>query len=246
MHLPVEKEMATHSSIHAWMEEPGGLLSMGSHRVGHDWGNLACMHALEREMATHSSILAWRIPGMEEPGGLPSKWSHRVGHDWSDLAAAAPSRGPVSLSGVHMAASRTVWFSFHLGCHRSAVSLSALMFLLWLRHLPWSGDWTLVSVPLSAEGRSNPTNTLVFPPVPSSYRVLPWFYIFFPAGQVLLSSLTWYSAWTSVSEGVFLMYSWREVNSTSTYFSAILFSPFNLLTLKIQRGFLDLWNIMSS
>ena len=81
MHLPVEKEMATHSSIHAWMEEPGGLLSMGSHRVGHDWGNLACMHALEREMATHSSILAWRIPGMEEPGGLPSKWSHRVGHD---------------------------------------------------------------------------------------------------------------------------------------------------------------------
>ena len=35
-----EKEMATHSSILAWrllwMEEPGGLLSMGSHRVGHD------------------------------------------------------------------------------------------------------------------------------------------------------------------------------------------------------------------
>ena len=39
--LPLgEKEMATHSSILAWrilwMEEPGGLLSMGSHRVGHD------------------------------------------------------------------------------------------------------------------------------------------------------------------------------------------------------------------
>ena len=35
-----EKEMATHSSILAWRilwtEEPGGLLSMGSHRVGHD------------------------------------------------------------------------------------------------------------------------------------------------------------------------------------------------------------------
>ena len=60
------------------MEEPGGLLSMGSHRVGHD---LACMHELEEEMATHSSILAWRIPGMEEPGGLPSMGSHRVGHD---------------------------------------------------------------------------------------------------------------------------------------------------------------------
>ena len=36
----LEKEMATHSSILAWripgMEEPGGLPSMGSHRVGHD------------------------------------------------------------------------------------------------------------------------------------------------------------------------------------------------------------------
>ena len=38
--LALEKEMAIHSSILAWRipgtEEPGGLLSMGSHRVGHD------------------------------------------------------------------------------------------------------------------------------------------------------------------------------------------------------------------
>ena len=36
----VEKEMATHTSVLAWRipgtEEPGGLPSMGSHRVGHD------------------------------------------------------------------------------------------------------------------------------------------------------------------------------------------------------------------
>jgi len=36
----MEKEMATHSSVLAWripgMAEPGGLLSMGWHRVGHD------------------------------------------------------------------------------------------------------------------------------------------------------------------------------------------------------------------
>ena len=36
----LEKEMATHSSVLAWRipgtEEPGGLLSMGSRRVGHD------------------------------------------------------------------------------------------------------------------------------------------------------------------------------------------------------------------
>ena len=52
-----------------------------SHRVGHGWSDLACVHALEKEMATHLSILAWRIPGIEEPGGLPSMGSHRVGHD---------------------------------------------------------------------------------------------------------------------------------------------------------------------
>ena len=67
--------MATHSSILAWRiprtEEPGGLLSMGSQRVGHYLSDLACMHALEKGMAIHPSILAWRIPGTEEPGGLP-------------------------------------------------------------------------------------------------------------------------------------------------------------------------------
>ena len=40
---PLEKEMATHSSILAWeiprTEEPGGLQSMGLQRVGHDLGN---------------------------------------------------------------------------------------------------------------------------------------------------------------------------------------------------------------
>ena len=37
--------MATHSGVLAWrtpgMGEPGGLPSMGSHKVGHDWGDLA-------------------------------------------------------------------------------------------------------------------------------------------------------------------------------------------------------------
>ena len=45
----LEKEMATHSSILAWRipgtGEPGGLLSMGSHRVGHDWSDLAAAAA---------------------------------------------------------------------------------------------------------------------------------------------------------------------------------------------------------
>ena len=49
--------MATHSSTLAWqtpwIEEPGGLQSMGS---------LGWEDPLENRMATHSSIRAWKIP----------------------------------------------------------------------------------------------------------------------------------------------------------------------------------------
>ena len=47
----LEKEMATHSSVVAWripgMGELGGLLSMGSHRVGHDSRDLAAAAAAD-------------------------------------------------------------------------------------------------------------------------------------------------------------------------------------------------------
>ena len=83
----VVKAMGTHSSTAAWRipgtVEPGGLPSVGSHRVGHDRSNLAAAAAKDvmKAMATHSSTLAWRIPGMGEPGGLPSMGPHRVRHD---------------------------------------------------------------------------------------------------------------------------------------------------------------------
>ena len=97
----VDLVFPTHSSVLAWRipgtGKPGGLQSMGSHRVGHDWSDwaaaagfpggsngkeLACQCRrfkrcefdpwvgkipLEEDMATHSSILAWRIPWTEEP-----------------------------------------------------------------------------------------------------------------------------------------------------------------------------------
>ena len=49
-HFPaLEKDMATHSSVLAWRipgtGEPGGLPSMGLHRVRHDWSNLAAAAA---------------------------------------------------------------------------------------------------------------------------------------------------------------------------------------------------------
>ena len=100
------KEMATHSSVLAWRipgtGEPGGLPSMGSHRVGHDWIDLAARDgkasaynvgdlvqslgwedSLEKAMATHSSTLAWKIPWAEDRSRLQSMGSQRVGHDWA-------------------------------------------------------------------------------------------------------------------------------------------------------------------
>ena len=48
----LEKEMATHSSIHAWKipwtKDPGGLQSMGSQRVGHNWAT--SLHFLTKEI----------------------------------------------------------------------------------------------------------------------------------------------------------------------------------------------------
>ena len=61
----MEKAMAPHSSTLAWqipwMEEPGRLQSMGSHRVRHDWSDLAAT----------------------EPGRLQSMGSLRVRHNWA-------------------------------------------------------------------------------------------------------------------------------------------------------------------
>ena len=57
---PLEKEMATHSSILAWeipcTEEPGGLQSMGLQRVGHD---LATEHACLRYLI---NLLSSKVP----------------------------------------------------------------------------------------------------------------------------------------------------------------------------------------
>ena len=50
--------MATHSSVLSWRipgtGEPGGLLSMGSHRVGHDWSDLAATAAAVAAYISHA------------------------------------------------------------------------------------------------------------------------------------------------------------------------------------------------
>ena len=65
----LEKEMATHSSVLAWRipgtGEPGGLPSMGSHRVGHDWSDLA----------SSSSSKCLKICSDSHPKPKPNLWS---------------------------------------------------------------------------------------------------------------------------------------------------------------------------
>ena len=78
--------MAPHSSVLAWkipwIEEPGGLPSMGSPRVGlSDFTLTFHFHACIREGNGNPLQCSQRIPGTGEPGGLPSMGPHRVGHD---------------------------------------------------------------------------------------------------------------------------------------------------------------------
>ena len=59
------------------MGEPGGLLSMGSHRVGHKIRTM--WHDIGEDNGTslQYSCLAWKIPWIEEPGRLPSMGSQK-------------------------------------------------------------------------------------------------------------------------------------------------------------------------
>ena len=56
----LKKEMATHSSVLVWRipgtGEPGGLPSMGSHRVGHDWSDLAVAASLIKVLNTRNPL----------------------------------------------------------------------------------------------------------------------------------------------------------------------------------------------
>ena len=65
---PLEKEMATHSSILAWRipwtEEPGGLQFMGLQRVGHDWAT---------SLSIGLSALVYHLHGVEGEEGRGEK-----------------------------------------------------------------------------------------------------------------------------------------------------------------------------
>ena len=61
----LEKEMATHSRVPAWRipgtAEPGGLPSVGSHRVGHNWSDLAAAAAAPSNLDSSLCFIQPRI-----------------------------------------------------------------------------------------------------------------------------------------------------------------------------------------
>ena len=153
----------------------------------------------------------------------PSPWDYST-IPKLQLPAAAPSRGPAFLSGVCMSVANCLILILFRLPQINCFTLSLKCF--------FSDSDTCCDVGIGAmlqfpnPPREDPVLlTLLFFP-PSSFILLSfaWFYILFSTCQVLLSALSWCSACTSVSEGIFLMYPCKEMYSTSTYSSAILFS----------------------
>ena len=88
--------MATHSSVLAWrtpgMGEPGGLPSMGLHRVGHDWSNLAAA-ATSKEPGAKTRC--WQLqkqgPVHSTLHSIPPKWwANHLSHPSSPILGHTP------------------------------------------------------------------------------------------------------------------------------------------------------------
>ena len=139
--------MATHSSVLAWRipgpAELDRLPSKGSHRVGHDWSNLAAAAAKkirglpwEKGMATHSGTLAWKSPWMEKPGWLQSIGLQRVGHDWA--TSLFTSLSLVAHMVKHLPATRETWV-WSLG-QRSLEKAMANHSSILVWKIPWTEE----------------------------------------------------------------------------------------------------------
>ena len=150
--------MATHSSVLAWRipgtADPGGLPSMGSHRVGYNWSDLAAAAAslwviknlsemwetrvrplgqedpLEKGMATHSSILAWRIPWTEDPGGLQSMGLKRDGQDWATNTFTFHLLGKYSHITAKSTLSEKRWNNFSINNHANCSDFNTKYILI--------------------------------------------------------------------------------------------------------------------
>ena len=113
--------------------EPGGLPSMGSHRVRHDWRDLAAAAVnTGKVMAPHSSTLAWKNPWAEEPGRLQSMGSLRVDmterlhFDFSLSCIGEGNGNPLQCSCLENPRDRGAWWAAVYGATQSRTRLKRL------------------------------------------------------------------------------------------------------------------------
>ena len=90
---PLEEGMANYSCILTWRipwtEEAGGLQSMGSQRVRHNWSNLACTHALSKALWCRDIL--WSLLGVKE-------WSRKYLWLWKTCRSLSMKREVIILS----------------------------------------------------------------------------------------------------------------------------------------------------
>ena len=128
---PLEKKMATYSSIFAWeipwTEEPGWLQSMGSQRVRHNWSDLAAA-------AAQGSIKSLFILNQScLPGGSDSKASACNAGDLGSIPGSGRSPGeengnPLQYSCLENSMGRGAWWATFLGISKSLTRLNDFTF----------------------------------------------------------------------------------------------------------------------
>ena len=142
MYICTETAMAPHSSTPAWKipwtEEPGGLQSMGSLRVGHDWATSLSLFTL----------MHWKRKWQPTPMFLPGESQGRgslVGchlrgrtesDNWSDLAAAAAVYTYIQHVGICVNVFKYL-SCVCLQCRRHR----RCEFDPWVRKIPWRRAW---------------------------------------------------------------------------------------------------------
>ena len=107
---PLEKEMATHSSTLAWKiprtGEPGGLPSLGSHRVRHGWSDLAAAAAAAAPypLIVSNIIISEWVKSLSHVRLFASPWTitcqapPSMGFSWQDYWSGLPFASPKDLT----------------------------------------------------------------------------------------------------------------------------------------------------
>ena len=128
--------MATHSSVLAWkipgMGEPSGLPPMGSHRVGHDWSDLAAERKLHR-----SILLITKVAKAKNSQFSSVQSLNRVrlfATPWTAVCQASLS---ITTPGVYSSSCPSSWW-----CHPT-VSSSVIPFSSRLQSFPTSGSFQM-------------------------------------------------------------------------------------------------------